>query len=222
MPASLESTVPGASARIEKRGSALEIQAEAAVLNWCALRLPVPRVMEHRQGLLIMSELPGLNLDEVSLEDAVKALVQALHLIHSLPVEDCPFSASWTLRLQQAEQRMDAGMVAETDFDGQNLGLSAAAILAELKSLPALPDLTCFTHGDACLQNFLSLCGQLSGIVDWGRAGLTHPAQDWALALRSIASTFGPDGDRMLRQHLPVHCASEDLLRRFRLLDEFF
>jgi aminoglycoside 3'-phosphotransferase-2 len=163
-----------------------------------------------------------VNLAEVSLENAVNLLVEALGLIHSQPVDDCPFSASWNLRLHQAEQRIDAGLVDEADFDDENLGRSAADILAELKSLPPLPDLACFTHGDACLPNFLSLGGRLSGVVDVGRAGITHPAQDWALALRSVCFHFGPDGEQMLRQRLPMDCANEDLLRRFRLLDECF
>src|SRR5262249_52037919 len=83
-----------------------------------------------------------------------------------------------------------AGLVDTADFDETNLGKAPADLLAELKSLPPLPDLVCFTHGDACLENFLSQDGRLSGIVDWGRAGITHPAQDWALALRSVRSPF--------------------------------
>jgi aminoglycoside phosphotransferase len=210
------------STSIEKRGPAPEITCEADVLEWCSLRLPVAQIIERREGVLIMSELPGANLTEVSPQVAVNVVVEALGLIHSMPVEDCPFSASWNLRLLQAQQRIEAGLVDEADFDDDNLGRSAVEILAELKSFPPLPDLACFTHGDACLPNFLSLEGRLSGIVDLGRAGITHPAQDWALALRSLGSHFGPKGERMLRERLPIHCSGEDLLRRFRLLDECF
>jgi aminoglycoside phosphotransferase len=207
---------------IEKQGPALEITVEAAVLNWCADRLPVPKVIEQREGVLIMSELPGVNLTDVPLQDAVNVIVVALSRIHGLPVEGGPFSADWSFRLRQAEQRLEGGLVDEADFDEENLGREPADMLAELKSLPPLPDLACFTHGDACLPNFLSQDGRLSGIVDWGRAGVTHPAQDWALALRSMRFNFGINGGRMLRERLPLACSNEDLLRRFRLLDEFF
>jgi aminoglycoside phosphotransferase len=191
-------------------------------MNWCASRLPVPQVIRQSAGFLMMTELPGVNLDEVSLEIAVSVLVDALTRVHALPIQGCPFSAHWTLRVSQAEQRMCAGLVNEAEFDEENLGRRPADVLAELKSLPPLPDLVCFTHGDACLPNFLSQDGRLSGIVDWGRAGITHPAQDWALALRSLRSRFGLEGERLLRAHVPVHSAGEDLLRRFCLLDEFF
>jgi hypothetical protein len=35
--------------------------------------------------------------------------------------------------------------------------------------------------------------GELSGIVDLSRAEITHPAQDWALALRSMRRNFGAE-----------------------------
>ncbi len=163
-------------------------------MKWCSHRLPVAQIIEQREGVLIMSELAGSNLSEVPLEVAVKVLVEALGQIHSVPVEDCPFPASWNRRVLQAQQRIEAGLVDEADFDDENLGRSAVEILAELKLLPPLPGLVCFTHGDACLPNFLARGRRLSGIVDLGRAGITHPAQDWALALRSVGSHFGPGG----------------------------
>ena len=149
-------------------------------------------------------------------------LVQALNLVHSLPITDCPFEASWESRLKQGEENILAGLVDESDFDDDNLGRSPSEILAELRSLPPLPKLRCFTHGDACLPNFLSQDDELTGIIDLGRAGIAHPAQDWALALRSVRSDFGSLGEQLLREHLPAHSADEEVLRRFRLLDELF
>ena len=122
----------------------------------------------------------------------------------------------------RVEVRVRAGLVDESDFDEINLGRTATDILAELRSQPPLTDGTCFTHGDACLPNFLSEGGQLTGIVDLARAGVTHPAQDWALALRSMGNNFGSEAEKSLRKHVPQHCEDEALLRRFRLLDELF
>jgi aminoglycoside phosphotransferase len=207
---------------IEKTGPAPEIAAEAAVLNWCAGRLPVAQTIQEGAGFLLITDLPGVNLTEVSMEQAVDVLVEALRFIHAVPVKECPFSAGWDLRLQQAEERLHAGLVDESDFDEINRDRSGRDILRELQAFPPLPDRQCFTHGDACLPNFLAQTGQLSGIVDLGRAGITHPAQDWALALRSMRHNFGVAGEQLLRRHLPADCADEELLRRFCLLDELF
>jgi aminoglycoside phosphotransferase len=210
------------SSSVEKCADRAAIGMEAAIMNWCVPRLPVPRVIHHEPGFLSMTLLPGVTLDKVSPQIAVRVLVEALNRIHSIPVEECPFSAAWTLRVNQAEERFLAGLVDPTDFDQENFGRESAVMIAELKSFPPLPDVVSFTHGDACLENFLTVDGRLSGILDWGRAGVTHPAQDWALALRSVASQFGPEGERMLREDVPAHSASPVLQRRLRLLDEFF
>ena len=207
---------------IEKRGIATEIRREAEITAWCAERLPVAKVLEVDGPLFKMSVLSGLNLTAVPVESAVAVIVEALTRIHSMPARGCPFDSSWAVRLQQAAVNVNAALVDESDFDDANLGRSAAEVLAELRGLPPLPELSCFTHGDACLPNFLSHGGVLTGIVDLGRAGVTHPAQDWALALRSMRHNFGADGERLLREHLPEHSTDEELLRRFRLLDELF
>lgn len=207
---------------IEKTGPASELAAESAVLRWCAGRLPVPQTIQEGVGLLLMTDIPGVNLTEVPLEQAVAAMVEALRLIHAVPIETCPFPAEWEFRLQQAQQRVHARLVDESDFDEINRGRSAEDILRELYTFPPLPDLQCFTHGDACLENFLVENGKLSGMVDWSRAGVTHLAQDWALALRSMRDHLGVAGEQRLRPYVPLNCVEEELLRRFLLLDELF
>jgi aminoglycoside 3'-phosphotransferase-2 len=207
---------------IEKSGLASDVSVEAAVMKWCAGLLPVPEVLAVEAGVLSMSALPGVTLTEAEIDCAVALTAEALHLIHSMPTEGCPFRADWATRLHQAEHRVRCGLVDERDFDDVNLGRTAADILAELQSLPPVPPVSRFTHGDACLPNFLTQGGLLTGVVDLGRAGVAHPAQDWALALRSMRDNFGSDAELSLRKHVPQHCQDEALLRRFRLLDELF
>ena len=207
---------------IEKSGPASDLFVEAAVLRWCAGRLPVPEVLAIEAGVLSMSALPGVNLTEAAVDHAVALTAEALDLIHSVPTEGCPFRADWAARLHHAEHRVRCGLVDERDFDEVNLGRTPADILAELQSQRPLPPVSLFTHGDACLPNFLTEGGLLTGVVDLGRAGVTHPAQDWALALRSMQDNFGSEAEQLLRKHLPQDCWDEALLRRFRLLDELF
>jgi aminoglycoside 3'-phosphotransferase-2 len=209
---------------IEKFASPEELGLEVRALQWCAASLlPVPRVVDLTEGCLKMSLIPGVDLSEVSSASVAAAvLLEALRMIHSVPWEECPLDASWATRLKQAEEHVIRGEVDASDFDEVNLGRSPEDILSELQAMPSLPELRCFTHGDACLPNFLTDGFKLTGIVDWGRAGVTHPAQDWALALRSMKDNFGEEGERLLRVHLPAECADEELLRRFRLLDELF
>lgn len=207
---------------IEKSGQRVDIAREAEALRWCEEYLPVARLLDHRPGMLILSELPGSPLSESPADICSAVLASALAEIHAVPIGGCPLQAGWSLRIQEAETRLRAGLVDELDFDDANLGRSAESLFEELRSFPPLPERSCFTHGDATLENFLVHEGNLSGIVDMGRSGITHPAQDWALALRSMRHHFGTDGERQLRAYLPPDCTDASLLNRFLLLDEFF
>jgi aminoglycoside 3'-phosphotransferase-2 len=207
---------------IEKSALTTDISVEAAVMTWCAGHLPVAQVLAVEAGVLSMSILPGINLAEAPSALAVVLTAEAVRLVHGVPADGCPFMADWATRLGEAESRVQRGLVNERDFDEANLGRTALDVLAELKSLPPVPRVSCFTHGDACLPNFLTHDGQLTGIVDLGRAGVAHPAQDWALALRSMRENFGSQAETALRTQLPPHCEDEALLHRFRLLDELF
>lgn len=199
-----------------------EIEHETQILGWCAGRLPVPTVLEKRNGILKMSELPGETLMELEMERAVEIMARGIGLVHAVPIDDCPFAANWTRRVAEAEARVQPGLIDASDFDEDNRGRPIDDIIRELKSFPPLPDVVCFTHGDACLQNFLAHDGQLSGIVDVGRAGIAHPAQDWALALRSVRDDLGQEAEELLWTYVPANCSNKELLRRFRLLDELF
>lgn len=207
---------------IEKHGVEEDLDNEARILEWCAGRLPVPTILEKRPGILKMSELPGKNLTEVPMEQAVEIIARGIGLVHTASIEDCPFVANWTRRVAEGEARAQAGLIDESDFDEDNRGRSIDDILCELKSFLPLPNVACFTHGDACLQNFLANDGQLSGIVDVGRAGIAHPAQDWALALGSVRDDLGQEAEELLWTRVPADCADKELLRRFRLLNELF
>ena len=65
-------------------------------------------------------------------DQAVAAINEALRLIHAVPLDDCVIQASWPVRLEQAESRVLAGLVDETDFDEVNRGRTAAEIFSEL------------------------------------------------------------------------------------------
>jgi aminoglycoside 3'-phosphotransferase-2 len=207
---------------IEKSGAASDLRVEASAMTWCAGRLPVPKVLGLEGGVLSMSVLPGVNLTEVPIDRAVAVMAEVLDLIHGISTEHCPLQADWTTRLHQAELRVRSRVVDESDFDADNLGRTADDILAELQALPPVPPMTRFTHGDACLPNFLAHGGVLTGVLDLGRAGVGHPAQDWALALRSMRDDVGPEAELSLLEHVPQHSRDASLLRRFRLLDELF
>lgn len=135
------------------RGSAAaDLADELARLRWLAPYLPVPavvqfaRVADPEQAWLLLTALPGTTASAVleanpALGPAVvDALAAFLRRLHALPVSDCPFDAGHAVRLAQARQRIDAGLVDADDFDAGRQGWTAEQVWTALHGyLPRAP-----------------------------------------------------------------------------------
>jgi len=66
-------------------------------------------------------------------------VAEALSQIHAVPIEGCAFMADWNQRVREAERRLQAGLIDQSDFDEENRARSAESILKELQSFSPLP-----------------------------------------------------------------------------------
>jgi aminoglycoside phosphotransferase len=205
---------------------------ERTRLEWLQGRLPVPRVLYYGADAsyeyLLLSAIPGIMACEQSLRDdipkVVHLLAQGLRMIHSVPIHDCPFDRSLPITMELARQRVEAGLVDESDFGAEQAGKRASDLYAEL--LPQRPQTEelVFTHGDYCLPNIL-LDWQhncISGFIDLARAGIADRYHDLALAARSLAFNFDARWIPLLFQEYGLAEPDEDKIRFYKLLDEFF
>ncbi len=203
---------------------------EIAALRWLGGRAGAPHLLwagavEGRPALLAEA-LRGAALHELASEQAEAGLIAAiaaLRALHSLPINDCPLDQRLAVKLSEAWRRVEAGEVHRSEFDPDHTGRPAEdlwnAVLAEK---PADEDLV-FTHGDACLPNFIVTDSGPAGIVDLGLAGIADRYQDFALLVRSGAHNF-PDLDvrTLLVEHYPLEAIDEKKLSFYRALDEFY
>lgn len=208
---------------------AVELQAEAEVMDWLDGKLPVPRRLFFErvgeQVFLLMTAVPGIDFthfndgsDEAK-ETAVHLLAAGLRQVHSLPITGCPFDRRLAMKMESARRHMQAGQVAEADFDSSYSISEAYQLL--LATRPTSEDLV-FTHGDYCLPNIVTVDGRVSGFIDLGRAGVADRYQDLAICWRSTNHNFGPGwGDKFLAAYgVPQPDAGK--MAFYRLLDEFF
>lgn len=181
--------------KVEAAGG--ELAREAAVLKWVHAKLPAPRVLwygvEQGRDWLLTSELPGRDLTKVKdLGVIVSVMAAGLKMLHSLDIRDCPFSMKLEYKLEEAKKRVERNMVDETDFEPAYRGFTAFQMWEKvLAAKPAVEELV-FTHGDYCLPNVFENNQEVSGFVDWGKAGLADRYQDLALAARSLDYNLGP------------------------------
>lgn len=191
---------PGRPALFLKQGTGLvvaDIADEYARLRWLQGRLPVPRLVafteEEGAAWLLSESLAGtaayrwLQENPARQADAVAGMALFLRRLHALPVASCPFDASLPLRLVAARANIDAGRVAEDEFDDARAGWSAEQVWAALQSLLPIEAERVVTHGDYSLDNiFLDEMGDVTGVIDLGRLGVADRYQDLAILLNCL------------------------------------
>ena len=218
--------------KIDGRDGPNSLIAEKERLEWLRGRLPAPDVLYYgidaTHEYLLISEIDGIMAcDQAWREDMpglVRLLAQALRLVHSVDIASCPFDERLERKLAAARQRVEQGLVDEADFDAERQGRRASELYEELLcARPPSEDLV-FTHGDFCLPNILidRQQARISGLIDWGRAGIADRYQDLALAARSLTYNFGPGWEPLLFAEYGLAAPDRQKLDFYRLLDEFF
>lgn len=205
-----------------------ELEREAAVLNWVHTRLPAPRVLWHgvEQGRewLLISEVPGRDLSKVNDPGLIiRILTSGLKMLHSLEIRGCPFSLKLEYKLAEAKKRVEANLVDENDFEPEHQGLTARQLWKQVLAARPEDENLVFTHGDYCLPNVFEKNREVSGFVDWGRAGLADRYQDLALAVRSLDYNLGPGPwSQMLFREYGLPEPDWQKVDFYNMLDELF
>jgi len=163
-----------------------DLELEARKLEWLRGLHPVPRVVRHIRRLvdggevefLVTEALPGTNA--VAPENAVEAnraiveIAEGLRKLHSLPVDDCPWT--WSI-----EDRL--GLIADEAVGTGN----AATALGPTPEIDRL--VVC--HGDPCAPN--TLLGEdrrFLANVDMQRLGVADRWADLAVATMSFGWNY--------------------------------
>ncbi len=207
-----------------------ELARQFDALCWLDGKLPAPRPLDFQEedgtAALWMTWIDGEEAqkwgEKEKAERVAAACAGALLLVHALDIGRCPLDESLEIKVAMAEKNAQAGLVDEDDFDEERQGLSAEALVRQLRAKrPRQEDLV-FTHGDFCLPNILFKDGRLAGLVDWGRCGIADRYQDLALLLHSLERNFGSDHRQVVAKVYGIKAWDEAKLEYYRLLDEFF
>jgi aminoglycoside 3'-phosphotransferase-1 len=208
-----------------------DVTDEMARLRWLAAHVELPEmrhfVASPDAAWLLTIALPGrtayqrLESSPADAPAVVDALAQFLIRFHSIPVESCPFNSGHRLRLRQAHERMEAGLVDIDDFDDSHAGWTARQVWDEIVALAAFAPDPVVTHGDYSLDNLLLEGGAVTGCIDVGRVGVADRYQDIAI-LWNCLEEFGPALQRRFLAAYGIERLDEAKLRFHLGLDEFF
>lgn len=216
--------------KIAPRAQRMELLGEKKRLAWLRGRLPVPAVVgyetDDRDEYLLLTPLPGRDVADLSVEEPnakiVQLLAAGLRAIHAIPIRDCPFDMTLAKEIERAGHNVVNGLVDEDDFAGTRRGRSAAELFKELQSKRPADEDPVFTHGDYCLPNVLVDRGEVSGFLDWGRAGVADRYKDIALAIRSLKRNTGEDLAPAFFEAYGLSSYDADKIEYYKLLDEFW
>jgi aminoglycoside phosphotransferase len=216
--------------KIVPRSAENFLDEEKQRLQWIGDQLPVPHVhFFKRHGdyeYLLISEILGVDATDDSfrhrVEEMVRLLARGLRMIHSVPLDDCPFDQTSKAEIQRARLRLENSLVDEEDFERKYRGWKAEDLFCKLvKTQPQEEDLV-FTHGDYCLPNILIDNGMVSGFIDWGFGGISDRYRDLALAVRSLSRNWGDGWEPTLFAEYGITNVDPAKMEFYTLLDEFF
>lgn len=204
---------------------------EKEKLDWLKGKLPVPEVLgfdiEDGYEYLLTSEVEGRNAADPAIcrdpKQFVTLLAQGLRSIHGVDIEQCPFDERLPVKLAEAGYRLRNRLVEEDDFDAERQGISADGLYMELiATQPCDEEDLVFTHGDYCMPNIVIKDEEISGFIDWGRAGISDRYQDLALAARSIVRNYGEPWVSVFYEAYGIDPIGESKVSFYQLLDEFY
>lgn len=213
----------------EGEGTAIEdIEAEAERLEWLQGRLQVPTVhrLPSSAGCtrVLLEALPGRPAHHARLPESrrIELLAEALQAVHAVPIADCPFRNTLERELAGAERRLRGGSLDIESFVAATKGITPAQALEQLHANKSLIKETVFTHGDYCLPNVMIAKNRLSGVIDWGIAGVADPHRDFMAISESIAFNLGNKWVDRFFDFYGAGPPDQDRIRYYTLLDRFF
>ena len=211
------------------------------VMRYLKGKLPVPEVLAYEKDeeyrYLLMSRIPGtVACDPYYMEhpnEMIPILSDALKLLWSVDISDCPRKSDLDTILSEAEYRVKNNLIDLSDTEPETFGEGGFKDAEELLSWlyenkPSYEPV--LSHGDFCLPNIFIEDGKLSGFIDLGNTGTGDKWMDIALCYRSLKhNADGKWGSKVYPGIRPEMLFEElrlepdwEKIRYYILLDELF
>ncbi|SEQ13176.1 kanamycin kinase [Treponema bryantii] len=213
------------------------------MMRWLEGKLPVPKVIAYEKdeaaGLqfLLMSRVTGkMSCDDYYMsrpKELCKLLAQALKLLWSVDISDCPRCITLDDELKEARFRVENNLIDVSDAELTTFGPDGfenpMALLEWLENNRPERE-PVFSHGDFCLPNILIEDGKLSGLIDLGDTGVNDKWLDIALCYRSLKHNADGTWGKKIYQDFNPELFFEalgvepdwDKINYYILLDELF
>jgi aminoglycoside phosphotransferase len=104
--------------KVDSRAIGPPLHQEKLKIEWLQGQLPVPQVRmfteDESRDYLLLSAIPGVTACDESCKSDVPStlmqLVTGLKMIHSVPIDNCPFDASLRFKIELARRNLRRGV----------------------------------------------------------------------------------------------------------------
>lgn len=214
--------------------SAKVLERESEKLKWLESQTLVvtPKVeyfvKEQDAAALIISNVAGKQSqrtkNEISKEQIVKIVAQALKDIHSIDITN-PGVMSNTLdnMLAGFQELVDNNKILLDEFKQDNEGQTPQEVLQYLLEKRSMLEDNLFTHGDYCMPNVMIDENQNYGVIDWANAGVGDMYMDFSALEGSIRRNLGEEYIAQFYEAygIPFAEVNREKIRYYQLIDQF-
>lgn len=200
---------------------------EANVLRWLSGRLRVPELIcvAQHEGYehMITRAVPGVPLSSLMANEraVIDLFLEVLRQVQSVPVADCPFNSSASVRLRELDYLLGKDLIAD-DYDlRQWPGLATPADLQARLNATLPPEDLVFSHGDLGDINVFVDAREELYFIDLGRGGLADRWLDITFIHRNLREEISQSAAAafLTKLGLPDVPAKREF---FEQLDELF
>ena len=211
------------------------------MMRWMEGKVPVPKVLAYEKDdenqYLLMSKVTGkMSCDDYFMsrpKELCQYLAQALKLLWSVDISDCPRYITLDDELAEARYRVENKLVDVDDAEPETYGPDGfenpMALLEWLENNRPERE-PVLSHGDFCLPNIFIDGDRLSGLIDLGAAAVNDKWRDIALCYRSLKHNADGTWGKKIYQDFNPELLFEALgiepdwekIRYYILLDELF
>ncbi|MBO4729719.1 MAG: aminoglycoside 3'-phosphotransferase [Spirochaetaceae bacterium] len=213
------------------------------LMRWLEGKLPVPKVIAYEKDevtdlqYLLMSKVSGImSCDDYYMsrpKELCQHLAEALKLLWSVDISDCPRYINLDDKLKEARYRVENNLIDVDDAEPETFGPDGfenpVALLEWLDANrpncePVL------SHGDFCLPNIFIDGSKLGGFIDLGDTGVADKWWDILLCYRSLKHNADGTWGKKIYSDFKPELLFEALgiepdwgkIRYYILLDELF
>ena len=205
-----------------------DLRTEKIVVSWLQGKLNVPNVIcfheECEIQYLVMTQIAGVSGIHQSAKNDIPTLIRefafGLREIHSVRMDSCPLDWRMECYFSWAEGLIEVGALDNQIPTGKTRTFPRNELYSIKAGLPAKEDLV-FTHSDYCLPNILIHNGRLSGIADWGYAGVGDRYGDFVEAYYTIRRNLGAEWVPLFFEEYGLRELDWDKLRAYQKVHDF-